>query len=47
MTIDPVTHRVYAAAAEYKAGAPGADNKPGRPTMVPGSFKVMVYELAK
>ena len=47
MTIDPATHRVYAAAADYKPGAPGADGKPGRPTMAPGSFKVMVYELVK
>lgn len=47
MTLDPATHRLYAAAAEYKPGAPGADGKPGRPTMVPGSFKVMVYELVK
>jgi DNA-binding beta-propeller fold protein YncE len=47
MTLDPATHRLYAAAAEYKPGAPGADGKPGRPTMAPGSFKVMVYELLK
>jgi YVTN family beta-propeller protein len=47
MTLDPATHRVYAAAAVYKPGPAGADGKPGRPTMVPGSFKVMVYELAK
>jgi DNA-binding beta-propeller fold protein YncE len=47
MTLDPATHRVYAAAAVYKPGAAGADGKPGRPTMVPGSFKVMVYELVK
>jgi DNA-binding beta-propeller fold protein YncE len=48
MTLDPVSHRLYAAAAEYKPGAPGADGKPpARPTMVPGSFKVMVYELVK
>jgi len=47
MTLDPTTHRLYAAAAEYKPGAPGADGKPGRPTMVPGSFKVMVYEMVK
>jgi DNA-binding beta-propeller fold protein YncE len=47
MTLDPITHRLYAAAAEYKPGAPGADGKPGRPTMVPGSFKVMVYEMMK
>ncbi len=47
MTLDPATHRVYAATAEYKPGQPGADGRPGRPTMVPGSFKVMVYELVK
>jgi DNA-binding beta-propeller fold protein YncE len=45
MTLDPATHRLYAATAEFKAGTPGADGKPARPTMVPGSFKVMVYEL--
>jgi DNA-binding beta-propeller fold protein YncE len=47
MTLDPATHRLYAASAEFKPGAPGADGKPGRPTMVPGSFKVLVYELVK
>jgi DNA-binding beta-propeller fold protein YncE len=47
MTLDPATHRLYAAAAEYKPGPAGADGKPGRPTMVPGSFKVVVYELVK
>jgi DNA-binding beta-propeller fold protein YncE len=47
MTLDLATHRAYAAAAEFKPGAPGADGKPGRPTMVPKSFKVMVYELVK
>lgn len=47
MTIDPVTHRVYAAAADFKAGQPGPDGKPGRPAVVPGTFRVMVYELVK
>ncbi len=47
MTLDPATHRVYASAAVYKPGAPGAGGTPGRPTMAPGSFKVMVYELVK
>ncbi len=47
MTLDEATHRLYAAAAEFKPGQPGADGRPGRPTMVPGSFKVMVYELVK
>lgn len=47
MTLDPATHRLYAASAEYKPGAAGADGRPGRPTLVPGSFKVLVYELVK
>ena len=47
MTLDPATHRLYAASAEFKPGAPGANGRPARPTMVPGSFKVMVYELVK
>jgi DNA-binding beta-propeller fold protein YncE len=47
MTIDPATHRVYAAAADFKPGQPGPDGKPGRPAVVPGSFRVMVYELVK
>ena len=47
MTLDPKTHRVYIAAAEYGApGAPGANGQPGRPTMVAGSFKVVVYGMA-
>jgi DNA-binding beta-propeller fold protein YncE len=47
MTLDPATHRLYAAAAEYKPGQPGPDGWPGRPTVVPGTFRVRVYELAK
>lgn len=47
MTLDPATHRVYAAAADFKPGPAGADGKPGRPTMVPASFRVMVYGLVK
>ena len=47
MTLDPATHRLYAAAADFTPGPVGADGKPGRPTMVPGSFRVMVYQLIK
>jgi hypothetical protein len=46
MTLDPSTHKLYVAAADYKPGAPGADGKPGRPQMVAGSFRVMVYSRA-
>jgi YVTN family beta-propeller protein len=46
MTIDPSTHRIYAAAAEYEpAPAPTADTPRPRPKMVAGSFKILVYEL--
>lgn len=47
MTLDPATHRLYAASAEFKPGPAAADGKPGRPVIVPGSFKVLVYEMAK
>jgi DNA-binding beta-propeller fold protein YncE len=40
MTIDPQTHRIYLGAASYLAAAGGAK---GRPQMVPGSFKVLVF----
>jgi DNA-binding beta-propeller fold protein YncE len=46
MTLDPKTHKLYVAAADYKAGAAGPDGKAPRPQMVPGSFRVMVYSLA-
>jgi DNA-binding beta-propeller fold protein YncE len=38
MALDPKTHRLFLPAVEYKAGAPGT-----RPTVVPGSFVVLVY----
>jgi DNA-binding beta-propeller fold protein YncE len=47
MTLDPATHRVYAAAAAYTPGPAGVGGAPGRGAAAPGSFKVMVYELAK
>jgi DNA-binding beta-propeller fold protein YncE len=47
MTLDPKTHRVYIAAAEYGApGPPGANGQPGRPAIVAGSFRVIVYEMS-
>ncbi len=46
MALDPKTHRVYLAAAEYgPAPAPTtAGGRPGRPPMVPGSFAILVVE---
>ncbi len=45
MTVDPKTHRLYISTAQFEAApAPAAGEKPQRPRMVPGSFKVVVYE---
>jgi DNA-binding beta-propeller fold protein YncE len=46
MTLDPKTHRLYVAAAEFGQPATGADGRPQRPPVVAGSFKVVVYEMA-
>jgi DNA-binding beta-propeller fold protein YncE len=44
MTLDPKTHKIYLAAADYEApAAPAAGQKPTRPKMVPDSFRVLVY----
>ncbi len=45
MTLDPKTHRLYVAAAEFGAPATGPDGRPQRPPVVAGSFKVVVYEM--
>jgi YVTN family beta-propeller protein len=46
MTIDPKTHRIYAAASDFEpAPAPTAETPRPRPKPVPGTFKVMVFEM--
>jgi YVTN family beta-propeller protein len=45
MTLDPKTHRLYVAAAEFGEAPAGADGRPQRPPVVAGSFKVVVYEM--
>ena len=45
MTLDPATHRLYVAAAEFSPPATGPDGKPQRPQVVPGSFRVIVYGM--
>ena len=45
MTLDPKTHKLYASSAQFGAPVPGPDGRPGRPPMVPDSFKVVVYEM--
>jgi DNA-binding beta-propeller fold protein YncE len=48
MGLDPTTHRIYVAAATFAApAAPARNTSPGRggrPTVVPGSFKLLVIE---
>jgi DNA-binding beta-propeller fold protein YncE len=44
MTLDPKTHKLYLASADYEAAA-AVQGKPARPRMVAGSFKVLVYGL--
>jgi hypothetical protein len=47
MTLDPKTHRIYLAAADYEPPAalpqPVPGQRPPRPKMIPGSFKILVY----
>jgi DNA-binding beta-propeller fold protein YncE len=40
MALDPKTHRLFLPAAEFKAAA---DNPRGRPSVVPGTFVVLVF----
>jgi DNA-binding beta-propeller fold protein YncE len=46
MGLDPTTHKIYVAAATFAAPAAPADGAPrgrgGRPTVVPGTFKLLV-----
>jgi DNA-binding beta-propeller fold protein YncE len=46
MTLDPRSHRLYVAAADFAPAAPGPDGRPQRPQVVGGSFKVVVYGMA-
>jgi hypothetical protein len=40
MALDPKTHKLFLPGAEYKAPAAGGR---GRPTMVPGSFVMLIF----
>ena len=42
MAVDPTSHKIYLPSAVFEPKKPG-DTK--RPKMVPGTFKVLVYEL--
>jgi DNA-binding beta-propeller fold protein YncE len=47
MTLDPKTHRIYIATAQFENQPPTTEGKPQRPRVVPASFKVVVYEMAQ
>jgi len=44
MALDPVTHTIYLAVTDYEPQPPGSKE---RPRAVPGTFKVLVYTMAK
>ena len=44
MALDPVTHRIYLASAKFQPpSSPSPDAPPGRPAIVPNTFKLLVY----
>jgi DNA-binding beta-propeller fold protein YncE len=45
MALDPKTHRIYLSAAEFVPAPTSPNGQRRRPQIVPGSFKVLVYEL--
>jgi DNA-binding beta-propeller fold protein YncE len=46
MTLDPTTHRIYVASAEFAAPPTDPAPRPRWPQVVPGSFKVIVFGLS-
>jgi YVTN family beta-propeller protein len=44
MAVDPATHRIYLVAAKYEDPVPGSPPN-ARPTMVPGSMRLLVYGI--
>ena len=48
MALDPKTHRIYLASAKFgPASEQPVGGKKARPSIVPGSFKVLVYEMGE
>jgi len=48
MALDPKTHRIYLASAKFgPAPEQPSGGKKKRPSVVAGSFKVLVYEMEK
>jgi DNA-binding beta-propeller fold protein YncE len=46
MTLDPKTHQLYVAAADFEPPTTGPAGRPQRPRVLAGSFRVVVYEMA-
>jgi YVTN family beta-propeller protein len=48
MELDPQTHRIYLPSAQFQpAPSPSPGASPGRPTVVPNTFKLLVYAPAE
>ena len=48
MELDPRTHRIYLPVAQFQpAPSPSPGASPGRPTVVPNTFKLLVYASAE
>lgn len=46
LTLDPKTHNIYLATAQFEKAPPGAPGAPPvRPKMVPGTFRVAVFSM--
>jgi len=46
--LDPTTHRIYLPTAQFQpAPSPSPGGSPGRPTVVPNTFKLLVYAPAE
>ena len=44
MALDTVTHTIYLAITDYQPQPAGSS---GRPTPIPGTFRVLVYQMGK
>jgi DNA-binding beta-propeller fold protein YncE len=48
MTLDPKTHKIYLASAKFGGATDQpSGGKKGRPSVVPGTFKVLVYGMGE
>jgi YVTN family beta-propeller protein len=45
IAVDPLTHLVYLPTADFEAREQNSTTQPGRPSMIPGTFQVLVVDL--